>query len=477
VTGTETDLATLPATELARLIRAGAASPVEITEAVLDRIERHDGDLHSFITVTPEIARAGAAAAEKRAQAGELIGPLDGIPLSIKDLEPTAGIRTTFGSRFFADHVPTEDGLIARRLRGSGAVLLGKTNTPHHGYKDMCDNLIGPAAVNPWDTTRTPGGSSGGAAAAIAAGFGPLAHGSDGAGSIRIPAALCGVVGFKPSFGRVPSAPSAEYWAHRVHHGPLTRTVADAALMLSVLSGGDPLDPMSIDQPPVAAELGELPRLRAAWSADLGYGVVDPEVAAIAEAAATRFLELGVSVEPKDPPWSNPGAFHRVIYTTGLAAALSARAAERPDWIEPTLAELLAVPAGVSAVALRQAEIERGRLYEAANAFFGDYDLLLTPTMPLTAWSAEPGPGPMEIAGVPINVELRRAFLVYPFNLTGHPAITVPCGLTKDGLPVGLQIVGRWHADETVLAAAAAFEAATGPFPMPALRSDGGAAA
>jgi Asp-tRNA(Asn)/Glu-tRNA(Gln) amidotransferase A subunit family amidase len=472
VTSTEspTDLTACSATELGALIRAKQASPVEITEAVLARIEAHNGDLHSFLTVTADVARADAAAAEDRAARGELRGPLDGIPISIKDLEPTAGIRTTFGSKFFADNVPAADGVIAERLRGTGAVLLGKTNTPHAGFQDMCDNLLGPAAVNPWDTSRTPGGSSGGAAAAVAAGFGPLAHGSDGAGSIRIPAALCGVVGFKPSWGRVPTAPNAEYWAHRVHNGPLAMTVADAALMLAALSGRDPRDPSSIDQPPLVASL-DLPAkpLRAAWSADLGYGIVDPEVAAIAQAAAERFTELGTTVEHRDPPWANPGEWHRVIYTTGLAAALAERVAANPDWIEPTLATMLSVAGGATAVQLRQAEIARGRLYEDAHAFFGEYDLLLTPTMPLTAWSAEPGPGPLEINGQPLPVTLRRSFLVYPFNLTGHPAITVPCGRTKAGLPVGLQIVGRWHADETVLAVAAAFEAAAGPFPRPDL--------
>src|SRR5437588_225898 len=216
-----TDLCFTPATELRRLIRARQLSPVELTDAVLSRIERLNPVLNAFLTVTADAARREAKAAEARARGDGAAGPLDGVPYSIKDLEPTAGVRTTYGSKFFEHNVPAEDGLVASRLRASGGILLGKTNTPHFGHRDMCDNLLGPPCRNPWKLDRTSGGSSGGAGAAVAAGLGPLAHGSDGAGSIRIPSALCGVVGFKPSFGRIPYHPNADYWSARSHNGPM----------------------------------------------------------------------------------------------------------------------------------------------------------------------------------------------------------------------------------------------------------------
>ena len=244
-----TELCYTSAVDLGALIRARRLSPVELCEAVLARVERLNPRLSAFLTVTADRARAAARAAEMRAGRDALLGPLDGIPYSLKDLEPTAGIRTTFGSRWFAKHVPAEDSLLAARLAGTGAVLLGKTNTPHLGHKDSCDNLLGPPCRNPWNLERTSGGSSGGAASAVAAGLGPVAHGSDGGGSIRIPAALCGVVGLKPSFGRVPQSPSSDYWSARSHHGPLARTVRDAALFLEAMAGPDPRDPLSIDAP------------------------------------------------------------------------------------------------------------------------------------------------------------------------------------------------------------------------------------
>jgi Asp-tRNA(Asn)/Glu-tRNA(Gln) amidotransferase A subunit family amidase len=339
------DLCYTPATELGRLIRARQLSPVELTEAVLSRIERLNPRLQAFLTVTADHARDLAGAAESRAMQGCLLGSLDGIPYSLKDLEATAGIRTTLGSRFFEDHVPTQDSVLAGRLRASGAVLLGKTNTPHIGYKDMTDNLLGPPCRNPWDLARTAGGSSGGAGAAVAAGLGPLAHGSDGAGSIRIPAALCGIFGLKPSFGRIPSWPSADLWAARSHPGPMARTVRDAALLLQVMAGPDLRDPLSIDAPPpdfLTACDGDLSGLRIGWSPDLGFAAVDPEVATLTHQAASRFRDLGCEVEEAKIDWGNPSEFHRVIYSVQHAARLGDRALARPDWIEPTLMARLA---------------------------------------------------------------------------------------------------------------------------------------
>ncbi|HYM68155.1 MAG TPA: amidase family protein [bacterium] len=459
-----TDLCFTPALELKRLIADRQLSPVELVDAVLARIERLNPTLNAYLTVTADRARAQAREAEARARTGALRGPLDGIPYALKDLEPTAGIRTTYGSKFFEHHVPDEDAVIAERLKTADRILLGKTNTPHFGHKDMTDNLIGPPCRNPWKLDRTPGGSSGGAGAAVAAGLTPIGHGSDGAGSIRIPAALCGIYGLKPSFGRVPYHPNADYWSARSHNGPMTRTVRDAALVLNVMAGPDARDPLTIDAPPedyLAACDGDLKGLRVAWSADLGFGAVDPDVRRIAEAAARRFGDAGAKVEAPAVDWPNPRDFHKIIWEVGVAARNIDRAVERPDWIEPSLAQMLLNAGRLSALEYQKALLARTEFQNAVRRFFETYDLLLTPQMPVGAWSAEPGAvqGPREIDGRPTPTIFDRLPFTYPFNLTGQPAATVPCGFTPEGLPVGLQIVGRWHADALVLRASAAFEA------------------
>lgn len=457
-------LLALSAVELGRRIRTLELSPVELTEAVLARIQQLNPVLGAFITVTGELALAQANAAAGRAVAGELIGPLDGIPFSIKDLEATAGIRTTYGSRFTADFVPDFDSVTAGRLRASGGPLLGKTNTPQLGYKDACDNLVAVTGVNPWDTARTPGGSSGGAAAAVAAGLGPVAQGSDGAGSIRIPSSLCGVVGLKPSFGLVPVAPSTDHWAARVHNGPIARTVADVALLLGVLAGADPADPLSFGEPGTVwpGAPADVRGLRVAWSADFGYGAVDQDVRRLCEAAAARLSDLGADVEPCDPTWPDPGDFHRVLYSVGLATALADRAAAHPEWIEPTLHALIERGLSYSARELKQAEMARSAFFDRARDFFGRFDTLVSPTLPMTAWPLTDGEGPMEVAGHSLAPNQRRSFFVYPFNLTGQPALSLPCGLDSSGLPVGVQVVGRPRRDDLVLGVGAALEQALG---------------
>jgi len=460
------DLFFTPATELNRLIRTRAVSPVELTRALLERIDHLNPKLNAFLTPTPDLAVAQAKAAEERALRGARLGPLDGIPYSIKDLEATTGVRTTFGSKWFEHNVPTEDGVVAARLRATGGVLLGKTNTTNFGHKDSCDNLLGAPCRNPWKLDRTSGASSGGAGAAIAAGLGPLAHGSDGAGSIRIPSSLCGIFGFKPSFGRVPYAPSADYWAARAHNGTMTRTVRDGALLLEAIAGPNPRDPLSIDGPLeqyLAACDGDLRGLRVVWSADLGYAPVDPEVRRLCEAAAKRFTGFGCSFEARDPGWPDPGAFHKIIYEVSVASRQIDRSHEHPEWIEPSLRQMIENAQGVTALEHGKALLARSAFYDKVRQFFETCDLLLTPQMPVTAWAADPGPGPhqgpAEIAGRPTPTMFDRLPFTFPFNLTGQPAATVPCGFTSEGLPVGLQIVGHWHADATVLRAAACFEA------------------
>jgi Asp-tRNA(Asn)/Glu-tRNA(Gln) amidotransferase A subunit family amidase len=454
----------MPALELASRYRARELSPVEVVEAVLARVEQLNPRLNAFLTVTADGAREAAQASEARLLHDELLGLLDGVPYSLKDLEPTRGIRTTFGSRFFEQHIPDADGVVAARMRRSGAVLLGKTNTPHFGYKELSDNLLGEPCRNPWKLDRTSGGSSAGAGAAIAAGLGPLAHGTDGAGSIRIPAAFCGIVGFKPSLGRVPYAPHADPWSATSHPGPMARTVRDAALMLQAIAGPDARDPLSIDSPPLdylAACEGDLTGLRVAWSPDLGTGPVEPEVVAIVERAARRFTELGCALDAPIIRWPDARGFYTTIWDVTVGARNYERAQQRPDWIEPTLMRMILKAGTISAITYRQALYQRIEYYRAVLDFFENYDLLLTPTMPAGAWGwgggADEGPGTID--GRPVAHLIDRVPFTYPFNITGQPAITVPCGFTSEGLPIGLQIVGRWHADALVLRAAACFEA------------------
>jgi len=459
-----TELCFTPATRLAVAIRARTLSPVEIVEAVLARIEAVNPRINAYLTVDADGARAAAKAAEGAVMRGGALPPLHGLPVSIKDLEPVAGLRCTYGSKFYEHNVAEADGIIAERVRAAGGVIIGKTNTPHYGYRDMSDNLIGPPCRNPWKLDRTSGGSSAGAAAAVAAGLGPLAHGSDGAGSIRIPSALCGVFGFKPSLGRVPFWPTPDIWAARAHNGPITRTVADAALLLRALAGPDPRDPLSIDATPddyagaVASPLPALAGLRVAWSADFGYAAVDPEVRGLAARAAERFASLGCAVDAVTPGWDDPRQAAAVLWHASYAARLTERYDQRPDWIEPSLAEMIEAGRRLAATDVVKAMLARTAFYGQVQRFFERYDLLLTPQMPVPAWSVERPPS--EIDGRPTPSLFDRLPFTFPFNLTGQPAASVPCGFTAEGLPVALQIVGRWHADTLVLQAAAAFEQA-----------------
>jgi Asp-tRNA(Asn)/Glu-tRNA(Gln) amidotransferase A subunit family amidase len=459
-----TDLTTLaytPATSLAEAIRTRRLSPVEVLDDVLERAERLQPTVHAFVTLDAERARDAARAAESAIMRGDPLGPLHGLPVSVKDLEPTAGLRTTYGSKFFEDYVPDFDGAVAGRLRGAGAILFGKTNTPHFGHKDMCDNLLGPPTRNPWNLDRTCGASSGGAAAAIAAGIGSLAHGSDGAGSIRIPAALCGVFGFKPSLGRVPYWPNPDFWAARSHNGPLARSVRDAALMLNALAGPDPRDPISLDGPPrdwlAACDEGDLKGLRVAWSEDFGYAAVDPEVRRQTAAAAARFAELGCVVEEVTPGWEDPSHWAALLWDFTLAARNEERASQRPDWIEPSLLDMIEHGRQATSLELGRAQLARTTFYEQARVFMERYDLLLTPQMPCVAWSVDRWP--REIEGRPTQGMFDHLPFTYPFNLTGWPAASVPCGFNSEGLPIALQVVAGWHQDALCLRAAAAFEA------------------
>ena len=448
------------AVELAAAIRKKRLSPVEVMRAVLARIERLDPRLNAFVTLTADQALGAARAAERAVtRRGARLGPLHGVPFSTKDLVATRGIRTTFGTRFYAENVPAESAPVVERLEAAGAIQLGKTNTPTFGWIGATHNLLFGPTRNPWDLERTPGGSSGGASAAVAAGFGPLAIGTDGGGSIRIPAACTGIFGHKPSFGLVPVAPWSAAWSLG-HVGPMTRTVADAALMLSVVAGPDPRDQSSLPAQGVdyvKALRGGVKGLRVAWSADLGYAqAVDPEVKAICERAARRFRELGCRVEELKPAWPSPLMAWETIFCGGIATRMAPYLAQRREDVEPGLQAIIDEALRWPPTRYVQAWFDRLQWYEHPRRCFERYDLLLTPTIACPPFALGLD-NPAEVGGQRLPPYGWIPFTP-PFNLTGQPAASVPCGFTRAGLPVGLQIVGRRFADVTVLRAAAAWE-------------------
>ena len=449
------ELAALSAVELAAGYRARHFSPVEVIDAVLARIERVNGRLNAFCQVTADAARREAKLAESAIVRGERLPPLHGIPVSVKDMVITRGVRTTFGSAIYADHVPTEDAPMVESLKRAGAIVTGKTTTPEFGYKGATHGPLLGVSRNPWQLDRTPGGSSGGAAAAAAAGCGPLHTGGDGGGSIRIPASFCGVYGLKPSYGLVPAYPASAVGT-LAHLGPITRTVRDAALMLQAMARPDHRDPTGLPGPfpdYVAACDTGVKGLRVAWSPTLGYARVDPEVAALTAAAARRFADLGCQVEEVDRVCEDPYPCWYVLFNVGLAARLLPSLPRWRDRMSPSLVPLLEDARRFSGTDVVQASMDRAAFTEAMRTFFLGHDLLLTPTLTVPAFAAE-ADAPEGAASI-----LSWGAFTYPFNLTMQPAATVPCGVTARGLPVGLQIVGRRLADPMVLAASAAYEA------------------
>ncbi len=448
----------MPAVDMAAKIRAKELSPVEIAETLLDRIDAVNPALNAYVLVTREMAINAARAAEAAVMRGDELGPLHGVPISIKDLFDVAGLPTTKGSVIYKDKVATGYEYASKRMLDAGGVHVGKTNTPEFGFLPTTENLLFGATYNPWDITRTPGGSSGGAASAVAAGMGPLALSSDGGGSIRIPASLCGVFGIKPTFGRVPRNPGG--WSTMTHRGPITRTVSDAALMLDVIAGYEPGDPFSVADYD-GSFLDEVDRgiegLRIGWSADLGYALVEPEVRAICEAAAKRFADLGCVVEEATPGFANPTTDRTfmVIAMSADAAWLGALTDEERAQIGPAAKEFLRLGLQMTGVEYVEANERRMAIWQSMQTFHKTYDLLLTPALSVTAFPV--GEAPPKVDGQEFAPFGWSPF-TQPYNLTGQPAASVPCGFDSRGLPVGLQIVGRAFDDALVLRAARAFE-------------------
>jgi aspartyl-tRNA(Asn)/glutamyl-tRNA(Gln) amidotransferase subunit A len=463
------DLCALDAVTLARLVRERVVSPVDVVEAALRRQAELEPHLHAFCTPTAELARATARRQEADLAAGRRLGPLGGVPVAIKDLICTKGIRTAGGARAYADFIPDEDDIVVERLAAAGAILVGKTNVFELGYGAVGHNPVFPTTRNPWAPELTSGGSSAGSAVAVATGMAPIALGSDGGGSIRIPAALCGVVGFKASMGRVPLYPGCRDerypgfsgWESIEHIGPLARTVSDIALVMSVIAGPDPRDRLSIpccDVDWSISNLDGIAGLRVAFSPDYGYAAVDPEVREIAARAASVFQrELKCRLEQENPGFGDSAdAFEAIVaMETDLSGMRAQLAADRGAYS----AELSAmVERDWKATEFTDAIMQRKRVANVMWRFMQRYDLLLTPTVAAPAFPVGIG-GPSHVGGRAVPIQGWTPF-AYILNFTGQPAISVPAGWTKSGLPVGLQICGPRLGDSLLLRAAAAFEAA-----------------
>ncbi len=473
------ELAFESATALAGRIRRGDLRATDLVEATLDRIAARDDEINAFVHVARERAREAARAADEAVAAGEPVGPLHGVPVAIKDLNDVAGLPTTDGSVALAENVAATNDPLVDRLEAAGAVVVGKTNTPEFGHKGTTDNrLFGPTST-PFAPGRNAGGSSGGSAAAVAAGMVPLAQGTDGGGSIRIPSAWSGCYGIKPTWRRVPRRYRPDGVSHTPFSdaGPHARTVADAALALEVLAGPDPVDPMVAPDDGtdfVGATREPVDDLSVAYSPDLGVFPVDERVATVVERAAHALAEAGCEVVepdfslPRDretirDAWVTGFEVNFAALATSLAEAGTAdfRGADRADAC-PAFVDLIDAGDGYDAVAYKRADVVRTEVFDAIQDLLADHDLLVAPTLAVPPVENAPGDeggtvGPSEVAGEPVD-PLIGWCLTYPINMTGHPAASVPAGVTDGGLPVGMQIVGRRFDERTVLAASAAFE-------------------
>jgi amidase len=458
------DLTFASAVELARLYRVRKISPLEVVQALLDRIDAINPQVNAIVTLAREAALWEARRATAALKRGAALPPLFGVPVGIKDVTATRGLRTTYGSKLFEDHVPEEDALVVQRLREAGAIVIGKTNTPEFAFGPNTTNAVFGATRNPWNLALTAGGSSGGSAAALATGMCPLAEGTDLGGSLRGPAAYCGVVGFRTSPGLVPRHPSVLAWDTYSVEGPMARTVGDAALMLSVMAGADDRSPISYEVD--TRELLRAPRTpsvkgwRIAWTADLGgLVIVDDEVRAIVERAVEVFTGVGAEVEAACPDLSDVPEIVRLTRGLLMVARHADKLPEHRAVLQAGLVENTEQGLALSARDVAAGELLRTRQWSRVREFLADRDLLLTPTAATPPFPIEQ-PHVTEVNGRPVGKGMQRSFLTYAFSVMGLPAISIPCGFTRAGLPVGLQIVGKRRGDAAVLRAAAAFEAA-----------------
>jgi amidase len=457
-----TEIAFSSALHQAELVRTKQISPVELVETYLRRIEKLDPEINAFVTVVADEALDAARGAERRVSAGEDLPPFHGVPTAIKDLTPTAGIRTTFSSRAFADHVPEVDAAVVRRIKDAGYIILGKTNAPEFGTVPVTESLLNGACRNPWDTSVTTGGSSGGAAAAVAAGLLPVAQGSDGGGSIRIPSSCCGLFGIKPTRGRVSLAPDFGYvWAGFVTHGPIARSVADAAALLDVMSGyetGDPYWAPAPERPFVEEVVRDPGTLRVAFTAKSPTGIdPDPGVVEAVRDAAEVLASLGHDVEEATPEWDDPDSASdviKIVQTNPVYYGVT-----DPSQIEPLNAALLEAARATSSEDYVRSIIAIHGFSRKVVAFWDDHDVLVTPTLGLSP----PPVGWLFEEDDPWD-QLRRSALVVPFtpvfNATGQPAVSVPLHRNAAAVPIGVQLAGPPAGEATLIRLSAQLEAA-----------------
>lgn len=448
------------ARELIQQIRTGKISPVEVMEQTLRRVDAVNPILNAFTTLYPEQALDQAKKLAQDLASGKSAGPLAGLPVGVKDLEDVAGMATTYGSLAFQNHIAGYDSTQVSRLKAAGAIVIGKTNTPEFGFTGFTKNRLFGTTRNPWNTSRTPGGSSGGSAAAVAGGMVAMATGSDAGGSIRIPSSYSGCFGLKTSAGRIPWGPVPLLYMDTISvTGPIARTVEDAALFLDCTAGYHPSDPRSLPKPGISYVqcLEDLPKgLKIAFSPDLGYAVVQKEVMNNVRKAVACFEDMGHFVDVPQVDFFDPSEGWSLFMNLDIYAQYNEYICKHKELVSRSLIKTLETYDSLSIADIIQANVVRTEFNRVLWKLFDRYDLLLTPTMPTDAFAAE-GPPPSEVEGKPIDLLGAVAF-TYPFNLSGHPAASVPAGFTDAGLPVGLQIVGPRHRDDLVLQAARAFE-------------------
>jgi amidase len=456
-------ITTLNATALAKLIRARDLSARETMAAHLEQIERVNPQVNAIVTLAAEQAMAQAAEADEAQARGAELGPLHGLPVAIKDLVTTAGIRTTWGSRLYKDFVPDRDAIHVARIKDAGGIVIGKTNTPEFGAGSQTFNEVFGPTRNPWDLTKTCGGSSGGSAVALACNMIPLADGTDNGGSLRNPAAYCNVVGFRPAPGRVPELSPVDAWATFSVAGPMARTVSDAALLLSVMAGPDPRCPISISEPgstfraPLAHEMKGA---RVAWFTDLAGLQFDPRILKTVNAQRSTFEDLGCIVEEAEPDLSGGDEAYRTLRLWGFAASLGESVRRRPELFKDTIRESVEAGSKITAAEWSRAKARHTRVFESMRRFMDEWDFFVVPSTQVPPFDVRE-PWVREINGVPMTNYIDWIQCCWMISITEAPSLSMPCGFTEEGLPVGLQIVGKQRGELRVLRMGYAFEQAT----------------
>jgi len=463
---TDTDINFMTTVDMAKRIRSKDVSCVEVMRAHIEQIDRVNPKVNAIVTYHPEQALDGAKAADAALQRGEEVGVLHGLPVAHKDLVDTAGVRTTYGSPIFADHIPEQDMLMIERLKNAGAISVGKTNTPEFGAGSQTFNEVFGATLNPYDLTKTCGGSSGGAAVALACGMVPIADGSDLGGSLRNPSNFCNIVGFRTAIGRVPVWPSQTPWSALAVQGPMARTVEDTALMLSAIAGPDARCPVALTDAgetfnPLTHSLErDFNGVRIAWSSDMGGLPVDPRIVSVIESQRGTFGELGCDIDDACPDFSDANEVFMTMRAAGMAATRAELLRTHRDQLKDTVIWNIEEGMKLNAADVGMAEVKRAALFDRVRKFMETYEFMVFPVSQHPPFDVTQQ-YLTEVNGIQMETYIDWMRSCYYITATGHPAISVPCGFTEDGLPVGIQIVGRHQREFSVLQLAYAFQQAT----------------